>query len=126
MDALLSQCGPSLTSLTISECSLLLTERCLWLASKCCSSLTSLVYSSNEFPATPESLWSLANGCTGLRELDLRPSEDSEIRRRFTDKCLNVVSVGFPLLTHLTIGGERLTIEGISSSIGWLIDIDCY
>ena len=98
----------------------MLTERCLWLVSRSCSSLSSLVYSSNEFPATPESLWSLANGCTGLRELDLRPSEDSEIRKRFTNKCLTVISAGFPLLTHLTIGGERLTIEGISSSIGQL------
>ena len=67
LNTFLSRCGSSLISLHISECSLVLTERCLWLASIHCPNLAYCHYSSEEFPATPESVWALACGCICLK-----------------------------------------------------------
>ena len=114
LDSVLSECGSTLRYLSLSECSLLFTERCLWLASKHCTNLLSLIYNSSDFPATPESLWSLANGCTGLRELYLMPSNDPEINGRFNDKCLSTIAVGFPTLVSLTVGGKSISIQGLA------------
>lgn len=113
LNEVLSQCGRNLKYLTISECSLLITERCLWLIGIYCSNLQKLLYHSNEFPPTPESIWSLANGCTQLKELHLIPSDDPEIMTRFNDKCLVNIARGFPLLTSLTIGGTSITMQGL-------------
>ena len=115
LNQLLVQCSTHITSLAISECSLLLTERSFWLISKYCTNLASLVYNSNEFPVTSNSLWSLANGCTGLKELHLYPSSDAEINQRFDDKCLQIIAIGFPMLQGLTIGGSNITVLGISN-----------
>lgn len=113
LNVVLSQCGSTLTQLIISECSLLITERCLWIVSKYCTNLKEFVYNSNEFPATVESLWSLANSCTGLRELHLYPPNDSVNQQQFNDRCLHIISNGFPVLSSITIGGSGLTITGI-------------
>ncbi len=86
-----------------------------WFISKYCNNLISLLYYSNEFPVTTNGLWSLANGCTNLKELHLYPSNDTELNQQFNDKCLQIIASGFPLLTALTVGGNNITIIGIST-----------
>lgn len=111
---LLASAGPSLLSLSLSQCPLLITERCLWLASFTSPSLLSLLYQSEEFPPTPESVWSLSNGCPRLQSLHLYPTMDNELDKQFNDRTLHHVGKGFPLLSELTIGGQGLTITGIT------------
>ena len=113
LKSLLQQCGQYIKTISISECSLLLTERCLWLISIYCPHLISLWYHSEEFPATSESLWSLANGCVKLKQLHLPPTEDEELVYRFNNDCLRHINQGFPLLSHLTLGGNGITLQGL-------------
>lgn len=113
LKSLLQQCGQYIKTISISECSLLLTERCLWLISIYCPHLISLWYHSEEFPATSESLWSLANGCVKLQQLHLPPTEDEELVYRFNNDCLHHINQGFPLLSHLTLGGNGITLQGL-------------
>ena len=103
----------SLKSLTIKECSLLVTERILWMLSVHCPRLNSLWYQSNEFPVTSESLWSLANGCGNLRELYLPPQDDNDTQQYFNDRCIGIISKGFPRLVCLSIGGS-ITVQGLA------------
>ena len=113
LEHLLYKCGHCLVTLTISECSLTITERSLWIISKTCPQLQSLFYHSIEFPPTSPSIWSLTNGCTKLQSLHLPPTTDNELGQLFNDSCLEHISQGFPLLCHLTVGGQRLTTNGL-------------
>ncbi|XP_011404088.1 PREDICTED: F-box only protein 41-like [Amphimedon queenslandica] len=114
LKALLSKAGPSLLSLSISQCPLRITERSLWITSFTSPSLVFLLYQSEEFPPTPESIWSLSNGCPRIQSLHLYPTEDEELDKQYNDRVLYHIGKGFPLLTELTIGGQGLTISGIT------------
>lgn len=114
LKALLSKAGSSLLSLSISQCPLRITERSLWITSFTCPSLSFLLYQSEEFPPTPESIWSLSNGCPRIQSLHLYPTEDDELDKQYNDRVLYHVGRGFPLLVELTIGGQGLTIAGIT------------
>lgn len=109
----LKKCNKSLKSMTIGECSLLVTERVLWMLSTHCPRLLSLRYQSNEFPVTSESLWSLANGCGNLQELYLPPTDDENTRHYCNDRCIAVISKGLPRLACLSIGGS-ITVQGLA------------
>lgn len=114
LKVLLDTCGFHLQSLSINQCPLMLTETSLWIISTNCPHLLSLSYHSQEFPPTPESVWSLSNGCHGIQSLHLYPSQDLELDSAcFTDKCLYHISKGFPLLTHLTVGGVGITTNAL-------------
>lgn len=113
LDILLRKCGQGLISLTISECSLLITERSLWIISNRCPHLESLCYYSTEYPLIPESIWCLTNGCTKLQSLHIIPTTERELSQKFNDQCLHHISSGFPILTHITIGGVGVSLKGI-------------
>lgn len=113
LSVLLHACASSLLSLSITNCSLLLTERSLWLASSLCPQLLHLHYTSEEFPPTPASIWCLASGCPHLLTLSLPPSLHSEMVERFTDACLQQISLGFPHLQCVRLGGSAISVNGL-------------
>lgn len=92
----------------------MLTDRVFWLASVHCPSLQRLTYCSDEFPPSSPSLWSLANGCRGILSLTFPPILSSSEASGFDDGCLSVIAHSWPHLTSLSVGGTRITLNGIA------------
>lgn len=113
LKAMMETSKQALTSLTVTECNLMATERILWLASVHSPNLRSLAYCSEEFPPSSESLWSLANGCRHLQHLTLPPVPESPNANWFNDSCLFVIAQAWPGLLSLTIGGNAITPSGL-------------
>lgn len=83
--------APQLSSLSVTECNLMITERyaiidntishtppyclcrLLWLCSVHSPQLKQFMYTSDEFPPSPAALWALSNGCLQLQSLHLPP-----------------------------------------------------
>ena len=137
--SLFSASSLTLTSVSITECNLMVTERyympnayvynnlthlihvrchvyyrVFWLLSIHCPNLQALTYSSDEFPPSCEALWSLAQGCPNLRCLQFPPLLDSPNASIFNDSCLLQLAHSWPNLLSLALGGSEISVSGLT------------
>jgi hypothetical protein len=117
--ASLLSAAPHLSSLAVTECNLMLTERLLWLASVHCPQLRQFTYTSDEFPPPPAALWALSNGCPKLQSLHLPPYLNSPFISHFNDACLSTIARGWPHLLQLTVGGPAITAAGLKEIVAY-------
>ncbi|CAH1783173.1 unnamed protein product [Owenia fusiformis] len=103
----------TLISLRIIDCSNMLTQRCLWLASCYCRHLQKLAYISESDPAGYEVIWALGAGCRDLSTLIIPPMHPSQHPYRFNNRCLRLVSQCWSQLHVLCIGGVEINQKGL-------------
>lgn len=106
-----------LTSLSVTECNLMVTERLLWLCSVHSPLLRHFTYTSDEFPPTPAAIWALSNGCPHLQSLHLPPYLGSPFAGYFNDFSLSSIAKGWPHLLKLSVGGPGITATGLSETV---------
>lgn len=113
LGVILHSSSSTLKSITIDECSIMITQRIFWLISVSCPQLNELRYSSDEFPPTVASLWCLGIGCVNLTSLHLPPVFASTAVTQFDDQCLAKVAEGWPCIRSLSIGSPSITSAGL-------------
>eukprot|EP00118_Oscarella_pearsei_P010043 m.59783 g.59783 ORF g.59783 m.59783 type:complete len:311 (+) comp34899_c0_seq4:1018-1950(+) len=117
LDKFLCSSSLHVKSVSIYNCSLAFTEKCLWIVSRYCTNLESFEFVGNARPIAPESLWSLGVGCPHVKFLRVPPVPFSEAERYFTDGCLNAIGHAWPRIQSIGIGGALLTLSGITNLI---------
>lgn len=113
LESILRTSQTNLTSVSVINCGVHLTERTLWLVSCHCPLLEEFAYISNTYPASPEAIWSLGAGCRRLNTLIIPPVFPSNNSHKFSDHCLSIIGKCWIELKILCIGGTSVTLKGL-------------
>uniref|UniRef100_A0A4W4E0X7 F-box domain-containing protein n=1 Tax=Electrophorus electricus TaxID=8005 RepID=A0A4W4E0X7_ELEEL len=117
LEAVLKSAGRSLTSLAISHCPNILTDRTLWLVSCHSRALHALTYRSSSDPVGQEVLWALAAGCRDITGLFVAPLQPCQQPSRFSNRCLQTIGRCWPNLQQVGVGGAGCRIQGLASLV---------
>ncbi|XP_056305611.1 F-box only protein 41 [Danio aesculapii] len=117
LEAVLKAAGRSLVVLSISHCSNILTDRCLWLVSCHCRSLQSLTYRSASDPVGQEVIWALGAGCRDITALRIAPIQPCLQPSRFSNRCLQLIGRCWPNLCRVGVGGAGCGVQGLASLV---------
>ncbi|XP_071792656.1 uncharacterized protein [Asterias amurensis] len=107
--------GTKLRTLKIVDCSNILTERSLFLASCYCRSLYSLTFISQTDPIGHEVIWALGAGCRNIASLKIPPRQPCQQQQRLSNHCLQMIGRCWPLLLALSVGGRSIDEHGLVS-----------
>ncbi|KAL4008059.1 hypothetical protein ACER0C_001911 [Sarotherodon galilaeus] len=117
VEALLRSAGGSLLHLSISQCSHILTDRTLWLASCYSRNLQTLTYRSSSDPLGQEVLWALGAGCRSITSLQVAPAHPCQQPTRFGNRCLQTIGRCWPHLRSLSVGGAGCGTQGLVAAV---------
>ncbi|XP_038070972.1 F-box only protein 41-like [Patiria miniata] len=115
LEYMLIAAGAGLITLKIVDCSNILTERSLFLASCYCRNLYSLTYISQTDPIGHEVIWALGAGCRNIASLKVPPRQPCHQHQRLSNRCLQMIGRCWPLLLALSVGGPSIDINGLVS-----------
>ncbi|XP_022091809.1 F-box only protein 41-like isoform X2 [Acanthaster planci] len=115
LEYILIAAGARLITLKIVDCSNILTERSLFLASCYCRNLYSLSYISQTDPIGHEVIWALGAGCRNIASLKVPPRQPCPQHQRLSNRCLQMIGRCWPLLLALSVGGPSIDIHGLVS-----------
>ncbi|XP_059175405.1 early endosome antigen 1-like isoform X3 [Physella acuta] len=117
LEKFLSACQNTISSLHISDCDNIITDKCLWLVSGYCRLLTKLTYQSKLDPITPQLMWALGGGCPGVTSLFVQPKYPCEKVNAMNNRCLLLIGQFYKDIQDIGLGGKEFDTAGLISLI---------
>ncbi|XP_077992073.1 uncharacterized protein LOC144446194 [Glandiceps talaboti] len=115
LEFLLKASADSLTTLRISDCSNIVTDRALWLASCHCRNLQNIMYISETDPIGHEVIWALGAGCRNVVSFQVPPMHPCQKPHKFNNRCMQMIGRCWPMLRALGVGGIDVDAKGLVS-----------
>ncbi|XP_056431950.1 F-box only protein 41-like [Gadus chalcogrammus] len=117
VEAVLRSAGGSLLYLSVCQCSNVLTDRSLWLASCYSPNLHTITYRSPGEGVGQEVLWALGAGCRTIAHLKFAPLNPSQQPHRLGNRSLQTIGRCWPDLRSLSVGGAGCGAQGLAAVV---------
>ncbi|XP_070539842.1 F-box only protein 41-like isoform X2 [Ptychodera flava] len=117
LELMLKTASNRLVTIRIADCSNIVTDRALWLASCHCRNLQNIMYISESDPVGHEVIWALGAGCRNILSFQVPPMYPCLKPHRFNNRCMQMIGRCWPLLRALSVGGIDVDAKGLVSVV---------